>query len=153
MDRQLLQDTIIALQQEIDPDTAIDLDIDERLMDEMVALIHSYRMAKARKRTILGVYMLIQLAVARHREMVVDDNASRTRNILDGDYLLGLYYRWVVKYGEMTLLTFLAPIHKKLQLQLAGGRPCEAVLADLKDHLRRFMDEHSAKGGDSDEAA
>ncbi|WP_040950729.1 hypothetical protein [Gorillibacterium massiliense] len=144
MDTQLIQDTISMLEETIDPDALISLDADESGLADMVALLHSYEITRSRKMTILGCYILLQAAVSKHHEASPDESGAMTRSILDGDYLFGLYFRILVQFSELKLLTYLAPVQKKIQLGLIAGKPMAHILTELHEPFRLYLNEQCA---------
>ena len=144
MDTKLIEDTISMLEETIDPDAVIALDADEHGLEKMVTLLHSYEITHSRKMTILGCYILLQLAVSKHHEAEPDENGAITRSILDGDYCFGLYFRILIQFSELKLLTYLAPVQKKIQLNLISGKPMNHILTELYEPFRLYLNEQCA---------
>ncbi len=139
----LLDKTLAMLRQYIDADAAGAIgtfEADEPLL-KAAKLVQSYRLEEYRRLTILGSYVLICLAMRKHRELTLHDNIALTRGILDGDYLIGLYYRMMSARREWRLIAHLAPFQKKLQGDLIRGRPERAVRAELHDSLRTYLNQ------------
>lgn len=142
----LYDKTLAMLREHVDEDAAGaigTIEADDRLR-QIVRLLQSYRLEEYRRLTILGSYMLICLAMRKHRELALHDNDALTRGILDGDYLIGLYYRMMSARREWRLIAHLAPFQKKLQGDLMNGRPERAVRAELHDTLRAYLDQQCA---------
>lgn len=154
MNALLIHEAIHHLQTEMDADAGIRLDLEVDLLQDMAKLLDTYRMARKRKLNILGCYLLLQVAIARHRKIALDDSCGLAKNLLDGDYCFGLYYRYIVKCNELKLLSFLAPFHKKLQIELVEGRPVKLVIKDLYSLFKSFLDDHvGGEGGAVHETA
>ena len=147
-DMDLLHDTCIMLQQHINSGTAIalekELDTDIEVWHDTVHLINQYQLDKSRKMTILGCYILIRIAVRKHRDLFDNENERLVRSILDGDYLFGLHYRFLSFRKEWKLLTHLAPFNKKMQIALIGGRPVLIIMNELHDEIRHYLDKQCA---------
>lgn len=153
MDNKLIQDTLNSLQREIEAEAYIQLELERDLIEDLAHLLHSYKIAYHRKRTILGAYMLLKIAILRHRELGGKDSKQMARAILDGDYCFGLYCRYVVQSNEFKLLQYVAPIHKRLQLKLIEGYSVEAVLQELYIQFKAFLDAQEEEGGLANEIA
>lgn len=153
MDALLIQDTLRLLKQELAADSAVQLEIDEARLDEIVSLLHCYDISRSCKIVILGGYLLICLAFSKHRDLKLDGGLSLTRGILDGDYLIGQYFGWLLKYSELQLASFLAPVHKKMQIAAALGLTAEPVYDEMLTHVKKYLNTERPKGGDTDEAA
>ncbi|TLS51949.1 hypothetical protein FE782_11225 [Paenibacillus antri] len=149
----LVQDTVRMLQQQISPDADISLEREQSLLEEMASLLRAYELERSRKLAVLGCYGLLRLALARHRELAELDGKTLAKRILDGDYLTGVYFRFVLQCNERQLLTYLAPIHKKLQIGIVHGATANQTIAELFEAVKRYLDEQCKSGGDSDEAA
>lgn len=148
MDATLFQETIHLLQNEVEGETHIRLDIDEQAVQDMVLLLHSYRIERTRKITILGCYLLLHLAVGKHRELKYEDGATAiTTHILDGDYFFGLYFRWLVKCREIELFQLLAPIHKKLQIGILNGHYPDQLFPEVVERIRKFLSQPYSTAG------
>lgn len=147
MQTKLARDTIDFLHKHIDSDAAIRLQLQEDELKPVLTLLRSYRLPRTRQMTILGGYMLLQLAVRRHRELDIYDRQMLTRSILDGDYFTGLYYRLLVRYNEHRLLAFLSPVHKRIQIEMIGGKTEQEVMADLAGRIRQYLEEYCVKCG------
>jgi hypothetical protein len=155
MDTNLIQETIRFLQQEVAADASIRVEFDETPLNEMASLLQSYDLERTRKLAIFSCCLLLQLASQRHQEITLDDNRALTRSILDGDYLLGLYFRILMRFNELKLLAHLSPLHKKIQIGAIHGQSMEQLPAELMEQIKMFLNEQSKyrAGGDSDEAA
>jgi hypothetical protein len=145
-DMKILHDTCCMLQQHIDSGTAIALEneLGDEVLCEIVHLLEQYELARSRKMTILGCYILIRVAVKKHKELFVQENEKLIRGILDGDYLFGLHYRLVAVRKEWTLLAHLAPFNKKMQIALLAGRPVRNVMNELYEEIRTYLDKQCA---------
>lgn len=154
MDTQLVEDTVTMLQQEIDAETAITLELEHSQLQTLVEQLQSSTWGRMQQCVLLGGYLLLKQAMLAHEDLGPDHSeAVRTKHILDGDYLLGLYYRIMVKYHALALLTYLAPFQKKLQLGLLQGHTTEHTKAELLAQFLRFIAEQAPAGDDHDEAA
>lgn len=154
MDNRLMQDMVLLLRQHISTETGIRPELEAVPLEEMAALLQSCGIARSRKPALLGCYCLMRLALTRHRELPQRDNGALTRRILDGDYLLGLYFQLAVDCNETRLVAFLAHTLKNIQIGLVHGASAEQALAELSAQLERFLRaEELRTGGDSDEAA
>ncbi|QNK58696.1 hypothetical protein [Paenibacillus sp. PAMC21692] len=145
-DMRLLYDTISMLRHHIESDTAITLDAEDadEWMKDMIKLLHMYNITASRKMTLLGCYVLLRLAVRKHRELALHDNAALTRSILEGDYLFGLYYRFGIQRKEWKLLYHLAPFYKKMQISLHEDKPLQPMLTELREELHTYLEKHCA---------
>ena len=141
MDRRLIQDTLAMLRRQIDPDTAIRLADDVHLLERLAAVVEKTGLHKQRKMTILGGYMLLQQAAIRHQDLIEGQNELLTRGILDGDYLMGAYYKLLSQNKELRLLDTLAPVYKKLQLSLLMGRPVKRAMREVYAAFRHYLDQ------------
>lgn len=155
MIKKLITDMMRTLQQEIEHDTFIKLNINNDLVQDMAALLQTYKLTRARKLAILGSYTLLCSAIRKHGEIRLDDNSlALTRGILDGDYLFGLNIRLLMQQEENTLIQHFIPLYKKVQLKLIEGISLDAIVAELFDHMKQYLKEHcSSAGGDDHEVA
>lgn len=144
MDKDLLQDTLGLLNQLIHKQTNIELDVNDRSLQELADMIGSYCMARSRKMTVLSCCMLISVGIRKHSKLLLGDNDHLARSILDGDYLIGLIYRVAVSRKEQKLLAKLNPIYKKMQLKSLEGNDDEGMMAELKQEIKNYLDQHSA---------
>lgn len=142
----LLDETIDMLRQYLDAGASgvLETIAEDDLLLEVAGLLQAYELDEHSSMTILGCYVLIGLAMRKHLELVLHDNGALTRGILDGDYLLGLYYRMMAARREWKLIAHLAPFQKKMQSDLLQGRHQRAVMAELRDELRRYLDKQCA---------
>ncbi len=140
IDRRLIQDTLSMLRQQIDSDTAIRLEGDVHLLERLAAVIEKTGLHRQRKLTILGGYLLLQQAVLKHQDLLEGQNDVLTRSILDGDYLMGAYYKLLSQHKELDLLNHLAPVYKKLQLSLLMGRPARRAMREVYTAFRQYLD-------------
>jgi len=143
----LVRDTVDLLLKQIDSDAAIRLQLRDEELEPVVGLLYAYQLTRLRRMTILGGFMLLQLAVRRHRELNLHDRQMLTRSILDGDYFTGLYYRLLVRNNEHRLLAYLSPVHKRIQIEMIGGKTEREVMAELFGRIRQYLDEYCAKCG------
>jgi len=143
MDKDLLQDTISLLNELIHEQTNIELDADDHSIQELADLIGSYCMARSRKMTVLSCCMLISVGIRKHNKLR-GNNEQLARSILDGDYLIGLIYKVAISRKEQKLLTKLNPIYKKIQFKSLEGDGCEGMMAELKQEIKQYLDQHSA---------
>lgn len=144
MDKDLLQDTLDLLNELIHKQTNIELDANDRSLQELADMIGSYCMARSRKMTILSCCMLISVGIGKHSKLLLGDNDRLARSILDGDYLVGLIYRVALSRKEQKLLAKLNPIYKKMQLRSLEGRSGEGIMTELKQEIKDYLDQHSA---------
>lgn len=140
IDRRLIQDTLSMLRQQIDSDTAIRLADDVHLLERLAAVVEKTGLHRQRKLTILGGYLLLQQAVLKHQDLLEGQNDVLTRSILDGDYLMGAYYKLLSQHKELDLLSHLAPVYKKLQLSLLMGRPAQRAMREVYTAFRQYLD-------------
>ena len=144
MDKDLLQDTLGLLNEFIHKQTNIELDVNDRSLQELADMIGSYCMTRSRKMTVLSCCMLISVGIRKHSKLLLDDNERLARSILDGDYLIGLIYRVAISRKEQKLLAKLNPIYKKMQLKSLEGSDGEGIMAELKQEIKAYLDQHSA---------
>lgn len=157
MDTRLIQDMVLLLDEHIAAETGIRLEYETKHLEETAALLHAYHIPYVRKTVILGCYYLLHLAIKRHRSLHMrSENRSAVPNraILDGDYLLGLYFQFAVQMNETKLMSRLTYAYKKIQIALIHGSALEQALDELQEHLLEFArEEQTRTGGDHDEAA
>lgn len=146
MQNKLLQDTLGLLNEIIHKQTDIELDINDRSLQELADMIGSYSMTYSRKMTVLSCCMLISVGIRKHSNLLnaISNNESLTRKILDGDYLVGLIYRVALNRKEHKLLTKLNPLYKRIQLQSLDGRTGDGVMLELKREIKDYLEQHSA---------
>lgn len=130
MGKELLQDTLSLLNELIHKQTNIELDVNDRSLQELADMIGSYGMARSRKMTVLSCCMLISVGIRKHNKLLRGDNDRLARSILDGDYLVGLIYRVAVSRKEQKLLARLTPIYKKMQLKSLEGGGSEGIMTE-----------------------
>ena len=144
MDKGLLQDTASLLNEFIHTQTNIELDVNDRSLQELADMIGTYCMARSRKMTILSCCMLISVGIRKHSKLLQSDQERLARSILDGDYLIGLIYRVAVNRKEQKLLARLTPIYKKMQLKSLEGGGSEGIMTELKHEIKAYLEQHSA---------
>jgi len=144
MDKDLLQDTLGLLNELIHKQTNIELDGNDRSLQELADMIGTYCMARSRKMTVLSCCMLISVGIRKHNKLLLDDNEHLARSILDGDYLIGLIYRVAISRKEQKLLAKLNPIYKKMQLKSLEGHDGEGIMTELKREIKDYLDQQSA---------
>lgn len=153
MDSRLIQDTLSLLQQQLSPLTGINLKPEGTMLEEMTSLLHTCRLVRSRQLAVLGSYALLRMSLSKHRRMAGLGGAALTKHILDGDYLLGVFYRFVAQCNEQQLPLYLAPTLKKLQISIVEGGTFEEAISELLQAFRTYIEEQSRTGDDSDEAA
>lgn len=153
MDTRLIQETLSLLQQQLSPQAGIKLEPDGTMLEEMASLLHACRLVRSRQLAVLGSYALLRMSLSRHRRLSGLEGAALTKCILDGDYLLGVFYRFVAQCNEQQLPLFLAPTLKRLQISIVEGGTFEESLTELLNVFRAYIKEQSGTGDDSDEAA
>jgi hypothetical protein len=153
MNNILIQDTIRMLQQEVSQDTLIRLSYDEHSLEEVAGLLHNYKLTRARRAAILGCYILISSAIRKHQELTCDNTHDLTKNILDGDYLFGLYYQRLVEQKEFQLLRYLVPAHKRMQIGLIEGKSLEVMYAQMTEQIQQYLDQECTSHGKAHEVA
>lgn len=144
MDTELFRDAISLLRQHIDSESAIVLSADDKRLRDIIDLLGEYDFARSRKITILACCMLIRLAIDRHHHLQLHNCDALTKDILDGDYLMGLYYRFAAGRREWKLLKHLTSFNKKVQLKLLKGAAAHVLFSELKAEIRTYLDRQSA---------
>lgn len=144
MEKDLLQDTLDLLNELIHKQTNIELDANDRSLQELADMIGSYCIARSRKMTVLSCCMLISVGIRKHNKLLTSDTDRLARSILDGDYLVGLIYRVAISRKEQKLLAKLNPIYKKVQLQSLLGSDNEGIMIELKQEIKQYLDQYSA---------
>jgi len=144
MDKKLLLETLDLVNELIHKQTNIELDADDRSLQELAEMIGSYCMTRSRKMTVLSCCMLISVGIRKHNHLVLGDKEGLARSILDGDYLIGLIYRVAISRKEQQLLKKLNPIYKRMQLQSLEGRGSEGFMTELKREIKDYLDQQSA---------
>ncbi|WP_058300829.1 hypothetical protein [Gorillibacterium timonense] len=139
MDRKLIQDTLSKVEKLMDPSTGIRLDNGEGKLADLAVLLNETPISRKRKIAILGSYLLLHLGLESHQELDSQKSEERTRSLLAGDYLFGVYIRWLVQNEERDLLAYLSPVHKKIQIELATGLPLTLALAELFTEFKRYL--------------
>lgn len=142
MEKELVQEALDVLRQY--NTSGSDMNCDDELVYELAKVLNGYDISRSRKITILACSILISKAIRKHRELSTDSNDRLARSILDGDYLLGLYYRLAAGRREWKLIMHLNLFNKKVQLALMQGRPAGILLADLKHEIRSYLDRQIA---------
>ncbi len=144
MERTLIQEAIEAIRQQIDPDSTILLQLDDARLNDIQGLLSGYELNRSRKVTILACCMLINLAIDKHHTLIQEENDRLTKRILDGDYLIGFYYRFAMKRNEFKLLSHLTSFNKRMQLKLMNGAKANALLSDLKTEIETYLERQTA---------
>jgi len=145
MGKKLLRDTLGLLNELIHKQTNIELDANDRSVQELADMIGSYSMTYSRKMTVLSCCMLISVGIRKHSNLMhVEDNERLTRSILDGDYLIGLIYRVAISRKEHKILTKINPIYKRIQLQSLEGKAGDNMMIELKQEIKDYLEKHSA---------
>lgn len=144
MEHMLIQEAVEAIKQQIDQDSAIPLKLDDARLRDIIELLSGYEFNRSRKVTILACCMLINLAIDKHHELIQEENDRLTKNILDGDYLMGFYYRFAMTRSEFKLLSHLTSFNKRMQLMLMKGSKANALLSDLKTEIQTYLDRQTA---------
>lgn len=157
-DRRMIQDMQQLLNQQLSHEAEIQLDQRCDALEQMAALLHPYPIPYVRKVVILGCYYLLHHAILRHRELQECEadhpDESLAKTILDGDYLLGVYFQMANLMDETRLIAHLTSAYKRIQIKLIHGTSIEDALALLPQEIIDFLEEESSKsGGDTDEAA
>jgi len=140
----LIHEALRLLQSQMEPSVDIPLTADAVPWADISAILQQSGLEHGRKVTILACCILIRLAILKHAQLAVRDNASLTRSILDGDYLSGLLYRLASRRREWKLLQLLAPLQKRMQLQLLRGRPAEALYAEQRREIAAYLNKQCA---------
>ncbi len=140
----LIQEAMEAIRQQIDRDSNIPLQPDDARLRDIIELLSGYEFNRSRKVTILACCMLINLAIDKHHELIQEENDRLTKNILDGDYLMGFYYRFAMTRSEFKLLSHLASFNKRMQLMLMKGAKTKTLLSDLKSEIQTYLDRQTA---------
>lgn len=144
MGRTLIQEAMEAIRQQIDPDSAIPMELDDTRLRDMYTLLARHTLPRSRKVTILACCMLIHMAIDKHHALIQEENDRLAKHILDGDYLIGFYYRFAIRRSEFKLLSHLAPFNKRLQLKLMQGAKANAMLTELKHEIERYLERQTA---------
>lgn len=153
MDMKLIRKTIGMLRLQADSSASIRWNLEIGPLHRISRELHSYQISWTRKMVILGSYLLLQQAVRRHGELTANGHDALTKNILDGDYLIGMYFNLLVKYEETDFLLFLSPFIKRMQLDLLDGKPDKTLLKELSEQIRLYLRERCVKGCERDETA
>ncbi|TCZ76352.1 hypothetical protein E0485_14230 [Paenibacillus albiflavus] len=127
MDKLLIEETIVMLNQKLSPDAAIEIDLGPDCCTEMLQLLEKYEADRERIKILLACYILLQLAKKKHCEFS-DDNEILTKQILDGDYLHSIYYDFALSHKETELVAYLAPINKQIHIRMAQGEKPDRML-------------------------
>lgn len=137
----LMYDTIAMLQKHIDPDTDITFnkEVADEIIQDILHLIQSSELERARKITLLSCCILIRVSLTKHRELTLQENIGLTRDILDGDYLISLYYKLIEKRKEWKLVYHLAPFHKRMVMAALKGKSVQSVMKELHDEIRTYL--------------
>ncbi|MFS0727691.1 hypothetical protein [Paenibacillus sp. 1P07SE] len=104
MTTKLIHDALRLLRDQLDPGVEMIFTPDAVEIEDIATLLQTHTLDYNRKVTILACCILIRLAVLKHLQLTLEDNALLTRSILDGDYLSGLLYRLASKRREWRLL-------------------------------------------------
>ena len=140
MDKKLMDDTLVLLQQHMASEAEWDLQQEKDLMKDLGELLHAYNLNHSRKITVLACTTLIHMAIKKHQELLETGETLLNRGILDGDYLFGLYHRLAAGRKEWKLLMHLAVFNKRMQLAFIKGQSTPALITDLKKEIRSYLD-------------
>lgn len=139
MDGKWITDAFTRVDKLIDPATGIRLKTEDTRLPELAALLEKERLSRKRRIVILGGYLLLRAGLASHQELDRQSGEERTRSLLGGDYLFGVYLRWLVQNGEGALLAYLTPVHKTIQIHLAAGGTADEAEAELFAGFRSYL--------------
>lgn len=129
MKSELFQDALLLLQKEISPETGIILDLKEEDVLPLIDLLQQYPLSPHRQHRLLSIYIAIKFALLRHECCTESASGEQlTRSVLDGDYLYSLYMQLGLKWEEYDLLTHLASLIKRIQINQVEGTPVEDLL-------------------------
>lgn len=124
----LVQETIQMLQHALSQEAQVTLTPDYRAVNNMAQLIGSYQIDCAERMHLLGCFILLHMSLNKHHGLNLTDG-QLTKHILDGDYLCSMYYDLALKWRNFDLLTFLAPVHKQIQISRVQGDKKEYLLS------------------------
>jgi hypothetical protein len=153
MDMQLFHDTVRMLEHEIGHDVFNRIQMNDELVIEMINILQAYQLTQARKKVILGSFMMLYTAVRKHRVTQINNNKEITKNILDGDYLMGTYFQLLMQQNETELIRYLIPAHKKMQIDLIEGKQIEDIWIGWMKQFKAFLHNLSTAGGEVNEIA
>lgn len=140
MDKKLVEDTLAKLDKHLNPAAQINLQPEDEELTDMVHLLMDSKLKRKRKIALLGSYILLYTALRRHRLMDArEESATLNRELLDGDYLFGAYIRWLVEAEDSELLSFLTPVHKRIQIQFAEGLSLQDATTQLLGEYRHYL--------------
>ena len=140
MDQKLVEDTLAKLDKHMNPAAQIALNPRDEELTDMVQLLTDSKLKRKRKIALLGSYILLYTALRSHRLIDTrEESATLNRELLDGDYLFGAYIRWLVDAEDSDLLSFLTPVHKRIQIQFTEGMSLQDAMAELLDQYRHYL--------------
>ncbi|MCR8645284.1 hypothetical protein NV379_21745 [Paenibacillus sp. N1-5-1-14] len=140
----LLLDTIQMLQDSLSQEAKVTLTPDYRALHNMVQLIESYQMEGLQRQHVLGCYILLHMSLMKHQGLSLADG-QLTKHILDGDYLCSMYYDLAMKWELFGLLTFLAPVHKQIQISRVQGDKKDFLLTQ---RFQQYLNKNYARVSD-----
>ncbi|BFH17709.1 adenylate kinase and related kinase [Paenibacillus melissococcoides] len=137
MNRQLMKDTIQMLEQELPPLAGIRITAgsDERYLSDMARTLDAYDMTAQERRVLLGCYWLLRQAMRTHHH-VPQDKRLAGKAVLDGDFLLSLYYQFAARHGLTELIADMATVNKRIQIRRAEGKGTDS---ELHRQMSRFL--------------
>ena len=122
MNRQLLQETRLLLEQQLPSDAAIRLCTEhmQSELDTMANLITLYDIEHHDRCVLLGCYWLLLQAMRTHEHLPHEPQAT-ARAVLDGDFLQSFYLQFAMRHQCTDLISTLAPDLKLMQIRRAEG--------------------------------
>lgn len=140
MNRQLLNQTSDLLAQHLPPITGIQLaaGTDEHMLLDMARMLNAYDMQQQERQVLLGCYWLLRQALRTHQHVPQDEQLAG-KAVLDGDFLLSLYYQFAVRYGMTQLIIDLATTNKRIQIRRVEGAASDMM---LHQRMGRFVSTH-----------
>ncbi|MCM3338592.1 MULTISPECIES: hypothetical protein [Paenibacillus] len=140
MNRQLIMETGRLLTQEMPPEAGIRLTVgsDEHFLLDMASALHAYDMEPDERRALLGCYWLLRQAMRTHQHVPAEEQLAG-KTVLDGDFLMSMYYQFAVRHGQMKLVIDLATTNKRIQIRRAEGNTTDML---LHQRICRFLAKH-----------
>ncbi|MCY9759445.1 adenylate kinase and related kinase [Paenibacillus alvei] len=140
MNRQLLNQTSNLLTQHLPPITGIQLtaETDEYWLLDTARMLNAYEMEQHERQVLLGCYWLLRQALRTHQH-VPEEEQLAGKAVLDGDFLLSLYYQFAVRHGMTQLIIELATTNKRIQIRRVEGAASDMM---LHQRMGRFVAAH-----------
>ncbi|UHA75568.1 heptaprenyl diphosphate synthase component 1 [Paenibacillus sp. 481] len=129
MNRILLQDTYQQLGDVLSPvaNIALQAGVDEPMLLELATMLLAHDIQSQERFALLGCYALLLQALRTHQHVPLAE-ADAAKAVLDGDYLLSMYYQHAVRNGLTNLISYLATTVKRVQIHRVAALDASLLL-------------------------